>query len=414
MNNKKIKVAEMFAGVGGFHLALDRADPIYNVVWANQWEPDRKAQYAYDVYAEHFGKNNNISNEDINDVKMEKVPDIDMVVGGFPCQDYSVAHSGARGIVGKKGVLWWEVLRMVQSKNPQYLLLENVDRLLTSPGVRTDNTGRDFAMMLRTLNDEGYAVQWRVINAADYGFPQRRKRVFIFAFKNTSNHFKKIVRISDKFKTLIMYNPFSINLPVNDELFDRIDMFSITSGYEDIVELSEDFNLDKGFRNTGTMIDGEVYSAKTVPKFSGYHKTLGDILCDDIDETLFLRDKKLKKIEYLKSAKSMTKTRKHPPFISYKYSEGAIAFPDYLDKPSRTMVTSEHSTSRMTHVIMDPKYKRYRLLSPEETEKLNTFPAGWTKSIPDSARYFTMGNALVVDLVKEIAKGIVSVSNNNF
>src|SRR5699024_5905062 len=107
----------------------------------------------------------------------------DLIVGGFPCQDYSVARSlsGEKGIQGKKGVLFWEIARAIENTHPKYVLLENVDRLLKSP---SSQRGRDFAVMLATFQHFDYSVEWRVINAADYGFPQRRRRVFIFAYKN--------------------------------------------------------------------------------------------------------------------------------------------------------------------------------------------------------------------------------------
>lgn len=105
-----------------------------------------------------------------------------MVVGGFPCQDRSVAKplSQAGGIEGKKGVLWWDIYRFLYLKEPGYVLLENVDRLLKS---LASQRGRDSAIMLSCSADLGYSVEWRVVNSAEYGAPQRRKRVYIYAEK---------------------------------------------------------------------------------------------------------------------------------------------------------------------------------------------------------------------------------------
>ncbi len=174
-----IKVVELFAGVGGFRLGLEKSD--YKVIWSNQWEPSTKMQHASMVYEARFGKKNH-SNEDINDLvanNIDSIPDHDMLVGGFPCQDYSVATTlhNSKGLKGKKGVLWWAINRILEYKKnkPKYLFLENVDRLLKSPA---SQRGRDFAVMLQSLNDLGYAVEWRVVNAAEYGMPQRRRRVF--------------------------------------------------------------------------------------------------------------------------------------------------------------------------------------------------------------------------------------------
>ena len=190
---QEVRIIELFAGVGGFRVGLERADKnFYKTVWANQWEPATKIQHAAMVYAARFGKDS-ICNLDINTVKTEDIPDHDILVGGFPCQDYSVASTlaNSKGIEGKKGVLWWEINRIVEAKRPPFILLENVDRLLKSPSTQR---GRDFGIMLRCLNDLGYGVEWRVINAADYGMPQKRRRVFIFAFHKSTNHYKSLVK----------------------------------------------------------------------------------------------------------------------------------------------------------------------------------------------------------------------------
>ncbi len=182
-------VCELFAGVGGFRIGLEESDQNWNTVWANQWEPGRKSQYAYDCYVSHFGKNKNYINEDIASIDKEDIPDHNLLVGGFPCQDYSVARTGAKGMEGKKGVLWWQIRDVLETKSPKFVLLENVDRLLKSPA---SQRGRDFGVILACFNDLGYTVEWRVINAADYGFAQRRRRTFIFACKNDTKYYESI------------------------------------------------------------------------------------------------------------------------------------------------------------------------------------------------------------------------------
>ena len=176
------KVAELFAGVGGFRIGLARAG--FKTVFSNQWEPSTKIQHASSVYEANFGTNGH-SNDDI--ARVEEIPvKFDLLVGGFPCQDYSVAKTlgTSKGLKGKKGVLWWEILRLVQKHQPKLIFLENVDRLLKSPA---SQRGRDFAVMLKTLGDEGYIIEWRIVNSAEYGFPQRRIRVFIVAKKTKSS-----------------------------------------------------------------------------------------------------------------------------------------------------------------------------------------------------------------------------------
>ena len=205
----ELKVVELFAGVGGFRVGLNHIKEIdanghaiengaWKFVWANQYEPSTKMQHAYECYIRRFGAENN-SNVDISKVNKKDIPEHTLLVGGFPCQDYSVARSlsNEKGIEGKKGVLFWDIKNILIAKNPPFVLLENVDRLLKSPAAKR---GRDFAIMLKTFNDLNYDVQWRVINAGEYSMPQRRRRVFIFAYKKNTKFAKNI-----KIKKLYLY-----------------------------------------------------------------------------------------------------------------------------------------------------------------------------------------------------------------
>lgn len=410
MNKSKIKVVDLFAGVGGFHLGLSRASNRYEVVWANQYEPSRKNQFAYNIYKKNFPKTL-ISNEDIRKINKDEIPKMDLLVAGFPCQDYSVATSGAKGIEGEKGALWWEVHEVLSIKKPNYILLENVDRLLASPGVRSNQPGRDFGIILRTLSDLGYGVSWKMINAADYGYPQRRRRTFIFAFRNETKFFDYVFNISRKdideieefIKTMV---PFSNTM--SNELVAGIENVDLNLA-ESLEEFSKNFSLKKGFKKTGFMLDGKVFMADYQPEIRE-EKVIGDLLIKNInDEALYLSPEKIEKFK--KQKMGFQKIKKSRKGYEYKYGMGSMQFPDPLDKPARTIVTSESTVSRMTHVVRDSGNNRLRVLSPIETERINTFPDNWThlEGIANSNRYFTMGNALVVDLVKEIGKEILKI-----
>ena len=198
----EIRVGEMFAGVGGFRLGLEghpdsKTDTGFKVVFSNQWEPGETAQWASQIYEERFGPEGHTRNS-IHDFTHPKdgvadIPDHDLLVGGFPCQDYSVARtvSGELGIKGEKGKLWVDIARIIRHKRPRpkVVLLENVPRLLNSPA---DARGLNLAIILNDLLKEGYHVEWRVINAADYGMPQQRSRVFILAYRTSGagNNYK--------------------------------------------------------------------------------------------------------------------------------------------------------------------------------------------------------------------------------
>lgn len=401
-------MAELFAGVGGFRVGLEKLDSGWDFVFANQWEPSTKTQHAYDCYVEHFGPDEQITNIDINEVDKHSIPDFDLLVGGFPCQDYSVARTGAQGIEGKKGVLWWAIRDTIAAKKPSFILLENVDRLLSSPGAK--QRGRDFGMILYTLHELGYGVQWRVLNAADYGFPQKRRRVFIFAYRNDSNYYQSFHDLinddEDSLKKIMVddmvYNKGG-NLPIKEEL--QSFKQGTIDGFMDAKDFSDKFSFH--FENTGFLDGTDIYTAKCSSAYNGPVITLGDILEDEVtDESLFIDSKpgRLEKFQYLKGPKKIPRVDKNG--YEYTYSEGGMAFPDYLDQPARTMLTSEHSVNRSTHVVVDKKTGRLRLITPLEAERIQTFPDNWTEGLTMSRRYFVMGNALVCDLVAEIGRGM--------
>ena len=413
-----MKVLELFAGVGGFRVGLENSDREYfETKWANQWEPSRKSQDAFEVYNYHFpdSENINISISDITDEEFSKM-DADMIVGGFPCQDYSVARSkkDEKGIEGKKGVLFWEIIRATKNIRPKYLILENVDRLLKAP---SKQRGRDFAIMLTAFNNLGYSVEWRVINAADYGRSQRRRRVFFFVYRNDTE-FAKLV--DEKFEhndfifDEIKYNEylfhaglFATKFPVQKTpVKNRYAFYELES---DIVNISDNFTGI--FWNTGVMRHGKYYSVDTKPDFDGGPIPLRDILQNEneIPEKYFITDPaKLEKFQFLRGPKRIERTSADGH--TYIYSEGGMAPYDDLDLPGRTMLTSEGTVNRSTHFLK--VNGRYRLITPVEAERLQDFPDNWTAKkklsdgsivdVSDKMRMFFMGNALVTEIVRKI------------
>ena len=402
----KLTVCELFAGVGGFRLGLEDTDR-FEVIWSNQWEPSTKTQHASMVYESRFGKDNH-SNKNIEEVPTSEIPDHDVLVGGFPCQDYSVATTlnNSKGLLGKKGVLWWSIYRILKEKNhkPKYLILENVDRLLKSP---VSQRGRDFAVMLSGLSELGYAVEWRVINAADYGFPQRRRRIFLIGYHRSSSVYENSKNYTPE-EWLEKHGVLTQAFPM-ERTHQRTKTFHLS---EDLVSLSKDFNKEKKlspFENSGMCIDNQVTTYKYRSSFDGVPETLASILQNGAVTTdFYIPHEDLPKWEYLKGAKKEVRTTKQG--FQYHYAEGAMAFPDALDKPSRTIITGEggKSPSRFKHVVQTPK--GLRRLTPVELERLNGFPDNHTRlaGISDAKRAFFMGNALVVGLVKKIGTSLIS------
>jgi len=412
---KKLKVIELFAGVGGFRLGLEgdkdgnscssdykkKLNSAFKVVWSNQYEPSTKVQWASDIYINQFGSKNH-SNEDIADIAdknkvVKDLPDHDVLVGGFPCQDYSVANSlrTAKGLLGKKGVLWWAIegiLEKLGRKKPKYLILENVDRLLKSP---VNQRGKDFAIMLASLNNLGYVVEWRVINAADFGFPQKRRRVFILAYLGKKN--KNILDYEFKESEVKKENTFKIS--------------------DNLKELTKSFGKgDKvsKFLNSGVSIEGNIVTKSLVYPTPKKVKLLKNILVPEakVEEEFWIKKENLAKWKKGKDRKKLKRvSMRDGVAFKYKFSEGRMKFPDDLNSPARTIITSEggNSPSRFKHIVDPKKNQKYRRLTPVELERLNMFPDNHTKfkGITNSKRAFLMGNALVVGVVEKIGLCII-------
>lgn len=418
---KKIKVVELFAGVGGFRIGLDKAskkDVKFETIWSSQWEPGAVTQHASEIYIKRFGHDGH-SCEDIQEViekRFNQIPNHNMLVGGFPCQDYSVAKTAnqAKGIYGKKGVLWWSIYNILNKKGknaPEFLMLENVDRLLKSP---SKQRGRDFAVMLASLSDLGYIVEWRVVNAAEYGFPQRRRRIFIMGYKKGTNVFNLIKKEKDLKKWIYKDGVIAKAFPVKKENL-NLKEFYIKGNLEQISDnFSSESPAKSPFEISGVMIDRKVVTLKTIPDYKGKMITLNDIIIHDeskIPNEFFIKNEDIKRWEYLKGGKK--EERKSKDGFEYSYAEGPMVFPDSLDKASRTIVTGEggSSPSRFKHVIKT-KSGKLRRLTPVELEKLNMFPENHTKlmnngkTTPDVKRAFIMGNALVVGVIEKLGKSL--------
>ena len=474
------RVVELFAGVGGFRLGLERDlvgfdpasgwrwkepnQPDWEVVWSNQWEPSTKSQPGFDRYASTFGDRGMHVNDDIaqvlNDLGVPRydghtvapwsqiggrddaVPeDFDLLVGGFPCQDYSVAKplSQAQGLGGGKGILWWEIARILQQYRPPHVLLENVDRLLKSPSAQR---GRDFAVMLACFAQLGYAVEWRVINAEDYGYPQRRRRVFVYATRQT----EQLAGLGAAADTLTVDPQRWTNLVANlgarqvqetgvlaaslecrvaDVPRDAIVSLGATASEVDPHDISKRWAqyTVSPWRNAGVMVGGVAWTADVASTYDGKRWTLGETLLplDEVVEHFpqFLipeaelgmpstldhdRDVELGVLgtwRYLKGAKKV-------PRGPYHYTEGAVAFPEPLDRAARTVLTGEGGRSPSRFKLVVRQEGVYRRLTPVELERLDMFPDGWTEGMSDGRRAFMVGNALVVGIVDRVGREIAA------
>ena len=401
---------ELFAGVGGFRCGLNKVSLENDIVtengdwkflWANQWEPSTKTQDAYNCYGTRFGFED-ISNVDIFEVDKKSIPNHTLLVGGFPCQDYSVAQSlsGSKGIEGKKGVLWWAIEEILAVKKPPFVLLENVDRLLLSPAKQR---GRDFGMILRSFYENGYDVEWRVINAGEYGLPQKRRRTYIFAYHKSTNYYKNLKKVNDR-DLIFEKGIFIKQFPIENQYYAITE--SCISEYKDLIDVSNNFKCQ--FYNAGIMKNGNIYTVKTKADCNLIFPLKNLRETNKVDEKYFLNDEQIKKFAYLKGTKKIPRVK--PDGTPYNYCEGAMPFPDNLESPARTMLTSEGGVSRTTHVIEDFKTKKPRLLTPIECERINGFPDNWTNTgMTERKRNFMMGNALVVGIVEKLGTEIEKI-----
>ena len=394
----EMTICELFAGVGGFRLGFDRLGLGWRTTWFSQWEPGARTQWAHDCYVRHYGECADLNGEyhtgeDISLMDKSAIPDHNLLVGGFPCQDYSVAHtlSSSKGIEGRKGVLWWQIRDTLIAKKAPFCMLENVDRLLKSPAKQK---GRDFGIILACLAELGYSAEWRVVNAAQYGAAQRRRRIFIYAYRNDTKYGQTMggVPAENVIRTDgLMAQAF----PVRE--MGKVNQITLS---EDIVDVSDNFVFP--FENAGYMHQHAVYTSK-ISEAEEAPVLLGSILQKNADEKYYIPTEKMSKWTYLKGAKKIP--RKSANGHEYMFSEGPIAFPDPWDRPGRTMLTSESTLNRSTHVVTDPGTGRLRLLTPVEAERLQGFDDEWTNTgMPDRMRYFCMGNALVVPMITRMGR----------
>ena len=394
----KKTICELFAGVGGFRLGFDRLESGWKTTWFSQWEPGARTQWAHNCYVQHFGDSPDLNNEfhtgeDISTMDKQAIPDHTLLVGGFPCQDYSVAHtlSSSHGIEGKKGVLWWQIRDTIIAKKPPFCIFENVDRLLKSPAKQR---GRDFGVILACLAQEGYSVEWRVVNAAQYGAAQRRRRTFIYAYKDNTVYGQKMSKVPAE-SVIKAKGLMAKTFPIQN-------MGQLTEAVisKDIVDVSDNFAFM--FENAGYMHAGKIYTSR-IAETEERAILLGEILQKNVDEKYYIPSDKKAKWVYLKGAKKIPRTSANGH--EYVFSEGPVAFPDPWDRPGRTMLTSESTLNRSTHVVADPGTGELRLLTPVEAERLQGFDDDWTNTgMPDRMRYFCMGNALVVPMITRMGR----------
>ena len=317
------------------HRSSSRQEPL---TCAGYSEIDK---YAVEIYQRHFPEHKNY--DDITKIKPNKLPDFDLLVGGFPCQAFSIAGK-RKGFKDTRGTLFFDIARILRSKKPRLFLLENVKGLLSH-----DN-GSTFKIIIATLTKLGYDVQWQVLNSKNFGVPQNRERVFIVGHLGGTPRPKVF--------------PFTEN---NSE---DIVLPTITT------RVTADSNgTYVGKRSPRQIIGGSQGNRVYDPK--GISTTIASQAGGLGAKT---------GLYAVGGLQAHQKPRK--------------------DGISPTLTQAAGMGGGQTPIVWSKKIK-IRRLTPTECERLQGFPDGWTKGISDTQRYKCLGNAVTVNTVQAIVQKLL-------
>lgn len=343
----------MFAGIGGFELGIQAASERTGIktecVFASEFDPESKAkdinkQPARIIYNKNFG---GYPHGDITKINASDVPDCDLVVGGPPCQDYSIAGKRA-GLCGTKGSMFHEFIRIVREKQPRYLLIENVKGILSS------NAGWDFAKILLTLEDAGYWIEWEVRNTKTY-IPQNRERVFL------------VGHLAGSERSGSQIFPIGESACRIDERAEQTAVNTITAG-----------GHSGGHHSSMTLLCDSAHG-------------FGMKAADDQDVCPTLRSNT--------GAPSNNVVCQSTLPRSSKSGKGGTGHLSKTDGSTYCLDAANNLAVEM--------YGKVRRLTPEECEILQGFPRGHTAGVADTNRYRCIGNSVTVPVVADIMKEIL-------
>jgi len=376
----------MFGGVGGFRLGLERANttdwehlPERACGWRSiRQEMDKSYikskggsaknifecvgyaeidKYAVKCYNQNFGESHEPT--DVATIDWSRQPDFDLLCAGFPCQPFSVA--GKRmGFEDTRGTLFFEIARCVGEKRPRFLLLENVKGLLSH------DKGKTFATILATLDELGYDAEWQVLNSKDFGVPQNRERVFIFGWRRDEN-------IGGVFP-----------------IFPRGERVVLADVLEK--EVDEKYYLKP---EAVERLVGKMHSQDTSYAIdANYHKGVGSNLDKKRRQVVVVADR------YRMLAGGWSKSSRRWG-VEARFTEGMAN--------TINTGTGGGNQSTLNIVVAPGNAPRIRRLTPTETERLQGFPDGWTAMLSDTRRYKAMGNAVTVNVIEAIGRGILRI-----
>jgi len=337
-----LKCLSLFSGIGGFDLALQRQG--HEIVGACEID-----KYARQIYAKHFPEVP--IHKDATKINPDNLPDFDIIVGGFPCQAFSVAGK-RRGFEDTRGTLFFEIARIAQKKRPRYLLLENVKGLLSH------ERGETFRTILKTLDELGYDTQCSIVNTKDF-LPQNRERIFIVA---------------------------TLGEESRREIFPLGEISSISN------------KKNKGEQGKGTRIRGQDCSSTIDARYGG--------LRNSGETYLMYYNKSESQAARVYNIEGLCPTLGTGHAMQSPNIAVPVLTPDRKEKRQNGRRFKEDGdpaftlTAQDRHGIYDGK--RIRRLTPKECERLQGFPDNWTEGISDTQRYKCVGNAVTVSVIEHV------------
>ena len=343
-----MKFLELFAGIGGFRLGLEKAG--HECVWANEFIPRAASIYEHNFKHKPDGR-------DIRGIHVDEIPDADLLVGGFPCATFSVA--GRRtgfGTEDTRGTLFFEICRILSGKRIPYLFLENVKGLLNHDG------GRTFGVIVASLDELGYDIQWECLNSKNFGVPQNRERVFIVG--NLRGH-------------------------------PRPKVFPLGRCYaENSVQHRGEQNKEQGLRRESSLTIGTLCHRLYKGDTNNFY--LAGEVRDQAEQP---EDKSIRGAGDAPESDGLVR---------------AVLTPAKEKKRQRGRRMKEHNEPAFTLTAQDRHGlmvgSELRRLTPLECERLQSLPDNWTRwyadgsEVPDSQRYERCGRAVTVNVIHEIAK----------
>lgn len=360
-----MKFIDFFSGAGMFRKGMELAG--HECI--GYVEIDDQARKTYEA---NYDVKDEWTKWDVTEIKADEIPIADIWCFGFPCKNMSTANAVTRtGLDGEQSGLFLTMCNLLSNSKtkPRYLFIENVQ------GFTTINKGLDFLKALCKLSELSYNVTYEISSAMKYGVPQNRIRTYM------------VCELNNKYET--KYKGFEIP----DKLNFYIDGLNIFELYKYITNSNKKVKINYGVK--GKIEDGicSVYKRKQ-DKYK-ITQSLKDILEDNVDNKYYLSDEQLQKVKYYKGSKEKVLAD------GRIWKEGAVPFPDSIDKNARCITPSDGSLNRSTHVIFDGK--GYRKLTLRERARLQCLPDDFIFPVSDSRCSLQLGNGVVVEVIKQIA-----------